>query len=170
MSKIFYDLEFSENGMTIDFISIGMVCEDGREYYVVSNEFNEEACNDWVKENVLPFLPDQSQRKSKEQIKNELLEFCGDEPEFWASYGAYDHVCLCQLFGTMIDLPKHWPMFTRDIQQLKQELGDPELPEQKGKEHDALEDARGCKMKYEFLINLKKKANNRFSKLLNENY
>jgi 3' exoribonuclease, RNase T-like len=36
--KIFYDTEFIEDGRTIDLISIGMVAEDGREYYAVNRD------------------------------------------------------------------------------------------------------------------------------------
>ena len=35
LMRIFYDTEFLEDGKTIDLISIGMVAEDGREYYAV---------------------------------------------------------------------------------------------------------------------------------------
>lgn len=37
----------------IDLISIGMVAEDGREYYAVCNEFNPKDADEWVRENVL---------------------------------------------------------------------------------------------------------------------
>ena len=49
MSKYFIDLEFLEGTQkklfgetkpTIDLISIGIVCEDGREYYAISKDFN----------------------------------------------------------------------------------------------------------------------------------
>src|SRR4051812_11038169 len=33
--KYFYDTEFLEDGQTIELISIGIVAEDGREYYAV---------------------------------------------------------------------------------------------------------------------------------------
>lgn len=36
--KYFFDTEFIEDGRTIDLVSIGIVCEDGREYYAVSAE------------------------------------------------------------------------------------------------------------------------------------
>jgi hypothetical protein len=169
--KYWFDTEFCEDSILITLISIGMVSEDGRKYHAVSNEFNPEDCNPWVKKNVLPFLPDKSTWKSKKQIKEEILEFVGKEkPEFWASYASYDWIVLCQLFGVMLDLPKDWPMFCRDIQQLRDEFGRPELPEQEGKEHDALEDAIGCKLKYDFLMDLKNKKSgpikkaNRFRK------
>ena len=53
MPKYFYDTEFIEDGKTIDLISIGIVCEDGREYYAQSVEFDESKASEWVKENVL---------------------------------------------------------------------------------------------------------------------
>lgn len=60
--KYFIDTEFIEGFHKplfgkkrhyIDLISIGIVCEDGREYYAISNEFNPEVAAEWVKENVL---------------------------------------------------------------------------------------------------------------------
>ncbi len=33
MTRYFYDCEFLENGNTIELISIGIVADDGREYY-----------------------------------------------------------------------------------------------------------------------------------------
>lgn len=168
--KYFYDTEFIEDGKTVDLISIGIVAEDGREYYAISTEFKEKNASQWVKDNVLKYLPPrkvnpmyESPRifeeskawKSREQIKNDILAFIGeDKPEFWAYYADYDHVALCQLFGRMIDLPKGYPMYTRDIKQLCVSLGDPTLPEQKTTEHHALEDARWTRTAYDFLINL----------------
>ncbi len=74
------------------------------------------------------------------------------KPELWGYYAAYDHVALCQLFGTMMDLPKGWPMWTHDIKQLCETLGDPQLPEQGKGEHHALADARWNKQVYEWLV------------------
>lgn len=60
--KYFIDTEFIEGFHKplfgkrrhfIDLISIGIYCEDGREYYAVSNEFNPKDADDWVRENVL---------------------------------------------------------------------------------------------------------------------
>jgi 3' exoribonuclease, RNase T-like len=57
MGKYFLDTEFIEDGATIDLISIGIVCEDGREYYAINYDCDRTKANDWVKENVLKFLP-----------------------------------------------------------------------------------------------------------------
>lgn len=56
MMRYFYDTEFIEDGKTIDLISIGIVCEDGRELYLQSMEFDASKASDWVKENVFPHL------------------------------------------------------------------------------------------------------------------
>jgi len=157
--KYFYDTEFIEDGKIIDLISIGIVAEDGREYYAISTEFDAEKASPWVVDNVFNTLPDRritgSQLwKSRASIKHELLDFIGnDKPKFWAYYADYDHVALCQLFGTMMDLPVGWPMYTKDIKQLCDLLGNPKLPAQGQVEHNALEDARWNKKAYEFLIN-----------------
>lgn len=44
---------FGKRRHFIDLISIGIVCEDGREYYAVSNEFNFKDADQWVIDNVL---------------------------------------------------------------------------------------------------------------------
>lgn len=59
MTDLFYDLEFLEDGRSIELISIGMVCDDGREYYAVNSDAPWERIreNDWLIRNVLPSLP-----------------------------------------------------------------------------------------------------------------
>jgi hypothetical protein len=59
VTRIFYDTEFLEDGRTIDLISIGLVAEDGREYYAVSSDASWTRIkeNDWLVRNVLPSLP-----------------------------------------------------------------------------------------------------------------
>lgn len=170
--RYFYDCEFIEDGKTIDLISIGIVAEDGREYYAISKDFNPLKANDWVKANVITHLPLQGVDlsvypikteshivdfawKKRGEIKSDLMDFCDSQaygrPEFWGYYSAYDHVALCQLFGMMIDLPKSWPFYTRDLIQWCDHLGSPRLPEQGKGEHHALADAKWNKQAWEFL-------------------
>jgi hypothetical protein len=155
--KYFYDTEFIEDGKTIDLISIGIVSEDGRTYYAISNEFDAMKANDWVKENVLAKLElDVELYKSRLQIRDEVAEFIRNDttvkPELWAYYAAYDHVALCQLFGTMMNLPKHFPMYTQDLKQVCDSLGNPSLPTQGKEEHNALHDAMWNMRAYTFLV------------------
>ena len=93
--------------------------------------------------------------RTREQIRNEILHFMNPKqygkPELWGFYSAYDHVVFCQIFGTMMDLPEGYPMYTRDIKQWCDMLGNPKLPEQGKGEHHALQDARWNKLAWEFL-------------------
>lgn len=149
--KFFYDCEFIEDGHTVDLISIGVVCEDGREFYAQNSNCDIGKASQWVKENVLPHLRGDAWMW-RENIRDALLAFVGDDkPEFWGYYSAYDHVALCQLFGTMMDLPKGWPFYTRDLKQWCDSLGNPRLPEQGKGEHNALADARWNMQAYRFL-------------------
>ena len=147
--RFWFDTEFIEDGRTIDLISIGIVAEDGREYYAEAWECDLERASPWVRENVFPHLSGVCTRR--EVIAQDIIGFVGAKPEFWAYYGDYDWVALCQLYGTMIDLPKGWPKFCRDVRQLFDEFGDPRLPDQEGDTHNALADARWNKLAWESL-------------------
>lgn len=82
--------------------------------------------------------------KPKWVIANEVRDFLTETPglELWAWYAAYDHVALAQLWGRMIGLPKGIPMWTNDLRQEAERLGNPKLPEQEEGVHNALADAR----------------------------
>ena len=149
--RYFYDLEFGDTATVVSLVSVGVVAEDGREYYAVSSEFDPLAVHPWVAENVLPQLPPASTWKPRAVIAAELEEFFGDDPVWWAWYGAYDHVALCQLWGAMPQLPRAFPRITLDVRQLWEHLGRPPLPVQENGLHDALQDARHVGVKYHAL-------------------
>jgi len=67
-----YDTEFLEDGHTIDLISIGIVCEDGREYYAVNSDcdFTRIKENDWLVRKVVAHLPVDSPKSLAEYIKH----------------------------------------------------------------------------------------------------
>lgn len=169
---------FGKRRHFIDLISIGIVCEDGREYYAVSNEFDEDDADEWVKKNVIAKLPTEyvKPRKSEQQIKAELLEFFGYKPEFtdygsdmitkdknieiYAYYADYDWVLFCSIFGRMIDLPNGMPMYCRDLKQLlderelKKDWTEKNCP-QSDNEHDALDDAKWNKRLHDVIMKTK---------------
>jgi 3' exoribonuclease, RNase T-like len=145
--RFFYDCEFIEDGTTIDLVSIGVVGEDGREFYAVSTEFDPERAGPWVRANVLPKLPPPAAKvwRSRTELRAELLEFLTSAPgdiEMWAWIAAYDHVALCQLWGAMPALPRPIPRFTRELRQRWEDAGRPALPPPTPDAHDALADAR----------------------------
>jgi hypothetical protein len=142
--RYFYDCEFIEDGSTIELVSIGVVAEDGREYYAVSSEFDPARAIAWVRDNVLDKLPSPADPawRSRERIRDDLLAFLTGSVELWAWYAGYDHVALCQLWGAMPALPRRIPRFTHELRQRWEELGKPALPEAPPDQHSALADAR----------------------------
>lgn len=149
--KFWFDTEFYEDGTHIELISIGVAAEDGRTYYAeVLGADVIAATTDWLCANVRPHLT--GQQKPRSLIRDELIDFMGEKPEIWAYYADYDWVALCQLHGRMVDLPKGWPMYCRDVKQLCDMLGNPNLPEQKSTEHHALADARWTKEAWDWLL------------------
>ncbi len=167
--KIALDTEFNaEDNRTIDLISIGLVAEDGREYYAVSTEFNLAECGDWLQGNVLNKLPPFD---AAERIKGDLLsinnpdrkwkpkkEICDDvasffaatrnkdtkQPEIWTYFGSYDFVILSQLMGGFIHLPSFVSKYMFDLrcEMTRHSLLKSDLPPQPNNSHDALVDAR----------------------------
>lgn len=145
--KYFYDTEFIEDGNTIDLISIGIVAEDGREFYAESSAVDWSKADEWVLENVKPQLT-RDNVLDKSEMKKSIISFLDKEPELWAYYADYDHVVFCRIFGRMIDLPEGYPMYTKDLKQLIDSLESPKLPPQESTEHNALVDAQWVKQAY----------------------
>ncbi len=148
--KFYFDTEFLDDGHTIDLISIGIVNEDGLEYYAVNAEFDEERATDWLRSRVLAHIPRDFRRKLYINIAQEVQEFLhgpglwdqADAPEIWGWYPAYDWVALCQLYGPMMNRPAHFPKRPNDLKQLALQYPDCPLPKQSGTKHNALEDAK----------------------------
>ena len=190
MTRIWYDCEFLEAGPDepIRLISIGLVADDGREYYAVNSDapWDRIKKNDWLVRNVLPSLPvtgrtsldaylknhpnsyprpsidlvgpdvTDTRVRPRQVIANEVRDFilAAPDPQLWAWYAAYDHVVLCQLWGTMMHLPEGVPMWTNDLKQECERLGNPQVPQQAASEHNALEDARHNRVIAEFLAGI----------------
>lgn len=154
--RYYLDFEFMEDGTVIIPLSLGIVCSDGREFYV---EFEADLtlANEWVQMNVLPHLL--GRPLPKEVIRRMVEDFIeeGAPPfgtydiEFWGYYADYDWVAFCQIFGRMVDLPREYPKHCKDIKQRADDLGNIKLPAQTGTEHNALEDARWNKIALEYL-------------------
>lgn len=164
--RVFHDWEFLEDGSTIAAISVALVREDGTEYYAIFDDPKTIARalkHEWIRDNVLPSLPiheaagswfgwwdrdhpDYQHVKPRDQIRDEVKDFLLATPdlELWGWYSSYDHVCLAQLFGRMIDLPDGVPMWTNDLRSevLRLGLSEGDLPKQEGGVHNALADAR----------------------------
>ena len=151
--RLWLDCEFREDGRTIALISIGLVRDDGAEYYAETEDAEDlAAASPWLAENVLPLLRGGDAVKTNAEMRADLIEFCGEKPEIWGWYAAYDWVALCQIFGTMMDLPEGWPMFILDAMQIRPLRSRNDwLPPRTLPEHHALYDARWQRQVYDYL-------------------
>jgi hypothetical protein len=151
--KYFLDTEFIENGPhhPIDLLSIGIVCEDGRELYAISSEADLSSANPWVQEHVLPHLGDQ-ERQPLATITNSIKALVGNKkPEVWAYFSSYDWVIFCQMFETMANMPEKWPTHCNDLKIELDRSGIPRLPKQTSIKQNSLNDARWTKDGYFWL-------------------
>ncbi len=156
--RTWMDWEFLEDGKTIEAISVGMVREDGAKlYYEFADAPWDRIKNEpWLMANVVPHLS--GNKTSRWEIRNAVTKFLsegakGTPLELWGWYSSYDHVCLAQLFGRMIDLPEWCPMLTKDLKQEFERAGcdgSPYIPRQSTAKHNALEDALHLKVKHEW--------------------
>lgn len=170
--KYTYDWEFLEDGRTIEPISVGVVAEDGREFYAINKWLDWGLVYDhiWLRDNVLRHLPGSWRGKNgwmpdfadpaylpMDELCADILAFLrvdlaqGQDAELWAYYPAYDHVCLCQLWGPMVNKPWGVPMRTSCLAQQRDTVerlallppGGFKLPDQDPATcHHALWDAR----------------------------
>lgn len=190
MGKFFLDTEFHEykkrvsvnyggvNGIgqileipTIELISIGIVREDGEEFYAISKEFDVPAAwdNEWLRKNVLqPICSEtlgqtnqnylnndlelvlQNNGLSRQRIKDLILNFIGDDmnPVFYGWHADYDYVVFVQIFGGMKGYPKGFPFYFRDLKQTIDERN-LAIHQPENNAHNALNNARWAKQLYE---------------------
>lgn len=157
--RFFFDAEFWESpGRPIELISLAVVSETGAELYVVSDDFDWTRdvfrnCSNgrWLENNVAPHLAVGPAILCGYDGIGEMLrkfverEAAGEKAQFYGYYCAYDWVVLCQLFGSMVRLPKSFPKFAWDLKALSVQLGDADLPKKPEIVHSALYDARWIK-------------------------
>lgn len=163
--RYWFDTEFHDDGKHIALISIGVVAEDGREYYAVSAEYDPARATPWLRQHVMPHLGD-GPRKSRTTIRDELRNFLakGGVPEFWAECGEYDWIVLRQLFGAIGEIekgwPEGWPYLAMDIEQWRIQLGARPFAAQEGHLHNALDDARATRARWAQLSRIAQAASN----------
>jgi len=132
--KCFLDMEFTGLHKLTTPISLGIVTEDGKEYYAEFDDYDEHQVDDFVQKNVVSKLMldgyDFEQhydpkaetvfvKGGTELIKNTLTEWLEqykeDGIEMWGDCLAYDWVLFTNIFGTAFDIPKHIYYLPMDI-------------------------------------------------------
>ncbi len=95
--------------------------------------------------------------RTRNQLAHEVFVFMDVKkygiPKLWGWCSGYDFVALCQIYGTMMDLPAGYPHYMRDMQHLLDERGiaDSALPQVEGTAHNALNDAKQIKAIFDHL-------------------
>lgn len=149
--RYFIDTEYifrtsRASGGTIEPLSIGIVAEDGREFYrvchpAIRSQMLINLMPAFVQQHVLPVLDNDAENTCPlERIASDIKFFISDDtPEWWGDYADFDYVALSIIMGGFDNWPQGWPMYIND---LRQEA----IPDVASKvPHNALADARAVR-------------------------
>lgn len=133
--KVFFDTEFTGLYKDNSLISIGLISEDGKEFYAEINNINTNNMSDWIKSNVLkntitygniPIDNIVSSTDNFYSVNSDTLDLFNslsnwfsqfDEVQLVSDVCHYDMVLLINVFGTAFDLPKNVSPVCYDINQ-----------------------------------------------------
>lgn len=133
--NLYFDTEFTGLHAETTLVSIGIVAENGKKFYAEFSDYDENQCNDWIKENVLKHtvlggndmlakrLGEDNETTvvlgDKADIRYELGEWLKqfDNVQFISDVCHYDMVLLIDIFGGAFDLPKNVSAVCHDINQ-----------------------------------------------------
>lgn len=180
MVKLFFDFEFS--GLTIKTtpISLGIISDDGQQFYAEFNDYSVEQCDEWINDNVVAnllyndsfmYFENNTEEKllsikdNKAKISEQLLLWLKQfkKVEFWGDSVAFDWVLMADLLGmgtAMRRYPKNFEynqafdVFTA----LKMIYNKPKTPRHEmlgltiTNQHNALYDAKITKQIYDKYI------------------
>lgn len=166
----YFDMEFTNLHQHTTLISLGIVSDDGAEFYAEFTDYDQAQLNDWLREHVManlylskPFERTSNATSVKGDTKfilGHLQEWIDDQGkvEIWSDCLAYDWMLFCELFGGALSIPKSIYYIPFDLCTLFKIKGiDPdekreEFAEMTGSKHNALHDARVIKACVEKLI------------------
>lgn len=159
--KLFFDTEFTGLHQKTTLLSIGIVDENGREFYRELDDYDQSQLNDWLRENVIGNFKNEGSVNMgmlREDLKEWLKAYdYGEKIEMWSDCLAYDWVLFCEIFGGAFEVPKNIYYIPFDICTLMKAKGvDPDISReefvgvekwQSVRKHNALHDAwmiEGC--------------------------
>lgn len=138
--RLFLDCEFTRLSSAAKLISLALVADDGREFYVeLQDTWQADDCSDFVKEVVLPQLWGGEYARPIISARSELLRFLAtyyEELEVVTDAPIYDWELFCELAYDNGKWPKNIRNFPSDATTLAATNDGEELP------HHALLDAR----------------------------
>lgn len=125
--RIFFDMEFTGLHQNTTPISLGMVAEDGHEFYAEFVDYDHAQVDEWISEHVISHLNRQQGAANDDLVKSSNTgmrwEYYGtragvavhlrdwlshyDTVEIWSDVLAYDWVLFCDLFGGAFGIPSN---------------------------------------------------------------
>lgn len=156
------DTEFTGLHKNTTLISIGLIAENGREFYAELNDYDDGQVNEWIFNNVIKNLNGKNVMSKQElAIQLELFFSEFDEVEIWSDCLAYDWVLFCDIFGHAFNIPKNVYYIPFDIctlffaNEIDADINRKEfnnsLQTETLTQHNALDDAKLIKYCYEKL-------------------
>lgn len=132
--KVFFDLEFTGLHKLTTAISIGLVAEDGREYYAEFTDFDKFQIDTFLKKEVLPkrilaeydFERDYNADAETVLVKGDIdlvhdtmlnwfMKYEEQGVEMWGDLLSYDWVLFLNIFGNALALPKFIDYIPMDL-------------------------------------------------------
>jgi len=170
--KLFFDTEFTGLHQNTTLISIGIVAEDGREFYAELTDYDKSQIDDWIERNVISNLF-RKQAVSTEWLRTDIERFIEpyDKVEMWSDCLAYDWVLFNNIWSHAFKLPKKIYYIPFDICTLmKLKSVDPDVNREEfsdklwgdERKHNALHDAKVIKACYEKLSEMKEGQNGEY--------
>ena len=163
--KVFLDTEFTGLHQHTTLISLGLVAENGEEFYAEFTDYDKAQVNDWITENVINNLVGEAGGAvvgDKFFIRAKLSEWLAqfDKVEIWSDCLSYDWVLFNQIFGHAFNIPSNVYYIPFDICTLFMvALVDPDINREffcgiDGKKHNALHDAKVIGKCYDILTHI----------------
>lgn len=176
--KVFFDTEFTGLHKETSLISIGLISEDGKTFYVEIEDYDKDQVNDWIKENVIANTKYLKDSNNDTDVSIRQDKYCNCVPfvmlrhylrgwlsqfnnvEMWSDCLAYDWVLFNDIFGDAFSIPQNVHCIPFDICTLFKIKGvDPYISREEfagieGSKHNALHDAKVIKACYEKLMKM----------------
>ena len=161
--KLFFDTEFTGLHQNTCLLSIGIVDENGREFYRELDDYDPTQLNDWLRDNVIASFTNEGSVNMgmlRDDLENWLHPYASDQIEVWSDCLAYDWVLFCEIFGGAFEVPKNIYYIPFDICTLMKMKGvDPDTDREDfsdrlwgdERKHNALHDAKVIKACYDKL-------------------
>lgn len=176
MTRIFFDTEFTGLHQKTTLVSIGLISEDGRTFYAELTDYDKDAIDEWLQENVIDNLllhekPDGfisyendstnvTAKGDTAYIADCLADWLStfERVEMWSDCLAYDWVLFNNLFGHAFNIPQNVYYIPFDLCTVFKLHGiDPDVNREafagvEGAKHNALHDALVIKACYDKLM------------------